>query len=153
MIVYRLSKEAFKNDLSGKGAEKAGGRWNSKGVAMLYTGESRALCTAELAVHLPLGIVPKDYFLVSIEFPDSISMLTTDVADLPSGWKSFPHPHFTQEIGNQFISERKYLVMKVPSAVVQGDHNYLFNPSHHLFSQVHILSTEFYGFDERLFKR
>ena len=57
MIVYRLSKSKYSADLSGKGAEKAGGRWNSKGVAMVYTSASRALCTAEVAVHVPLGIV------------------------------------------------------------------------------------------------
>ncbi len=70
MIVYRLSKSKYSADLSGKGAEKAGGRWNSKGVAMVYTSASRALCTAEVSVHVPLGIVPVDYELVSIEIPD-----------------------------------------------------------------------------------
>ena len=43
MIVYRLSKSKYSADLTGKGAEKAGGRWNSKGVAMVYTSTSRAL--------------------------------------------------------------------------------------------------------------
>ena len=61
MIVYRLCKSIYKKDLSGKGAEIAGGRWNSKGYAILYTSESRSLCTAEIAVHTPLGNVPADY--------------------------------------------------------------------------------------------
>jgi RES domain-containing protein len=153
MIVYRLSKASYKNDLSGKGAERAGGRWNSKGISMLYTGESRALCTAELAVHLPLGIVPKDYFMVSMEYPDSVDILAIDEKQLPADWKSFPHPHSTQEIGNRFISEGRYLVMRVPSAVVQGDHNYLFNPFHPHITELKIISTVPYSFDERLFKR
>ena len=54
MKVFRLCKAKFANDLSGLGAEKSGGRWNSKGVAMVYSSESRALCTTEIAVHTPL---------------------------------------------------------------------------------------------------
>jgi RES domain-containing protein len=42
MIVYRLAKAKYSNDLSGKGAEKTGGRWNSKGTALLYTSESQS---------------------------------------------------------------------------------------------------------------
>lgn len=153
MIVYRLTKEQYKNDLSGKGAEKAGGRWNSKGVAMLYTSASRALCTAEIAVHTPLGVVPKDYHLVTIEYPDSVPVSTVEINDLPIGWRSFPFPHVTQEMGDRFINEGNFLVMRVPSAVIQGDYNYLINPFHPLFAQVNIITTEAYGFDERLFIR
>ena len=151
MIVYRLSGEKYKNDLSGRGAERAGGRWNSKGVAMLYTCQSRALCTTEIAVHTPLGIVPSDYWLTSIEIPDSTPVHEVNPTSLPKDWKSFPHPHSTQVIGDNFVSAGKYLVMKVPSAVVQGDFNYLVNPAHSLFQSLKIKSTELFEFDERLF--
>ena len=46
MIVFRLSKAQFANDLSGKGAELVGGRWNSRGNAMLYTSQSIEKYTA-----------------------------------------------------------------------------------------------------------
>jgi RES domain-containing protein len=151
MIIYRLSHRKFKHDLSGKGAEIAGGRWNSKGVPMLYTADSRALCTAEIAVHTPLGIVPKDYFLITIEIPAHTKVL--EVKELPENWKAFPHLHQTQEIGDAFIRDGKYLVMKAPSAVVQGDFNYLINPNHRMAHQVKIIQTEPYSFDERLFRK
>ena len=92
MIVFRLCKGKYKNDLSGKGAEKSGGRWNSRGSAVIYTCESRALCTAEIAVHTPLGIVPNDYLLLTIEIPDNISIIELKVKDLPKNWRTFPHP-------------------------------------------------------------
>jgi RES domain-containing protein len=151
MIVFRLGREKFKNDLSGKGAEKAGARWNSKGHAMVYTSESRALCTTEIAVHTPLGNLPVDYFLTTIEIPDTVPVLDLAIAGLPKGWKSIPHSNSTQVIGDNFLAEGKFLVMKVPSAVVQGDFNFLLNPSHKLVSKVKILKTELFEFDERLF--
>jgi len=63
MNVFRLSKSEFSNDLWGNGAEKSGGRWNSKGVAMLYTSASRALCTTEIAVNYPPTAKPMGWAL------------------------------------------------------------------------------------------
>lgn len=153
MTVYRLSKEKYKNDLSGKGAEIAGGRWNSKGTAMLYTSQSRALCTTEIAVHIPLGIIPANYWITTIEFPDTAGIYEIDAGMLPGDWKTVPHSHTTQIIGDTFITNRKFLVMKAPSAVIQGDFNYLINPLHSLFPQIKIIATDLFEFDERLFKR
>ncbi|RNI24989.1 RES family NAD+ phosphorylase [Rufibacter latericius] len=151
MIVFRLSKGLYKNDLSGRGAELAGGRWNSKGTAVLYTCESRALCTTEIAVHTPLGIVPADYWLITLEVPDQLALREVLPSELPHDWRSFPHPNATQLIGDAFVQEGKFVGLKVPSAVVQGDHNYLFNPRHPQFSQLELISTEPFPFDERLF--
>lgn len=153
MIVYRLSKAAYATDLSGKGAEKAGGRWNSKGVAMVYTGESRALCTAEIAVHTPLGNLPNGYTLICIEIPEEIPLGKLAMEELPGDWKSFPHPHTTQEIGDRFIKDSVFAVLKVPSAVVQGEYNYLLNPYHPDISRIRVVGTEVFSFDERLFIR
>lgn len=97
MIVFRLAKTEFAEDLSGKGAELSGGRWNHKGVPLLYTSESRALCVAEVAVHIPLGIVPKDYTLVSIEIPDSIKIHEIKKESLEKSWNVFPYKHSTKE--------------------------------------------------------
>lgn len=153
MIVYRLCKKKYKNDLSGKGAEKSGGRWNSKGQAILYTSESRSLCTTEIAVHTPLGNIPLDYNLVSIEIPDSAEIFEIKISDLLPDWKSHPHPNSIQLLGDKFLSDGKYLILKVPSVIVQGDFNYLINPGHKLFSIVNIIKTEEFDFDERLFKK
>jgi RES domain-containing protein len=152
MIVYRLSKRKYADDLSGKGAEVAGGRWNSKGNPMFYTSESRSLCTTEIAVHTPLGIMPVDFFLVSIEIPDDLAISEIKISELPMDWRSLPHAHSTQVIGDHFLKEAKYAVMRVPSAVVQGDSNYLLNPAHKDFTKIRIMGTEPFGFDERLFK-
>lgn len=153
MIVFRLSKSKFADDLSGKGAEKSGGRWNSKGTAMVYTSESRALCTTEIAVHTPLGNLPLDYELISIEIPDTIKIQELDLKDLPADWKSIPHSHATQEIGDSFVSDGIYPVLRVPSAVVQDEFNYLVNPRHLESQKIKVKAIEPFNFDERLFIR
>ena len=56
MIVYRITKSPYRKDLSGMGAKLYGGRWNSKGIPLIYCSESRALAYAEVAIHLPLHL-------------------------------------------------------------------------------------------------
>ena len=153
MIVFRLSKSTYAADMSDKGAEMCGGRWNSKGVAIIYTSDSRALCTAEIAVHTPLGILPTDYELTTIQIPENTIIPELEISELPKNWKSIPHAHSTQEIGDQFVDDDHFLAIKVPSAVVQGEFNYLINPSHVDFKSVTIVKTEAFTFDERLFNR
>ena len=151
MIVYRLAKAKFSNELSGKGAEKTGGRWNSRGVAMIYASESRALCTTEIAVHIPLGLLPSDYKIITIEIPDSIKIQMLTKNKLPAYWNAIPHPASSQQIGDDFIRKNKSAVLKVPSAVVPGDFNYLFNPGHKDFQLIKIRKVERFAFDSRLF--
>jgi RES domain-containing protein len=153
MIVYRLSKSKFASDLSGRGAEKTGGRWNSKGTALVYTSASRALCTTEIAVHTPLGNLAKDYMLVTIEIPESTPILDFSTIELPRDWKSIPHAHSTQLGGDNFVAQGLFAVLKVPSVVVQDEFNYLINPLHPAAREVVIRGIEPFNFDERLFNR
>jgi len=152
MIVYRLSKGKYKNDLSGIGAEKFGGRWNNKGFRMVYTSESRALANLEVAVHVALKLVPKDYYLTTIEIPDELIKSYPENKLNGKDWKTHPPSEFTQKEGDNFIKKNKSLVLKVPSAIVHGDYNYLINPVHKDIESVKILSNEPFTFDERLFK-
>ena len=152
MIVYRLTQAEYKDQLTGIGAELYVGRWSSKGVRIIYTSQSRALCTTEIAVHTPLGIIPSSHYLQSINIPDG-KFKQVKTAELDKKWKAFPHHNSSKSIGDNFINENKSLVLKVPSAVIQGDYNYIINPKHKLFSKVEILSIESFGFDKRLFIR
>lgn len=129
MIVYRLSRSQYSHDLSARGAEIAGGRWNSKGIAMLYTGENISLCMAEVAVHMPLGIVPKDYEIISLEIPDD-EIMELSKSKLPENWRDTLPMSETQKLGNEFILNSSKMILKVPSMVVQGEFNYLINPKH-----------------------
>jgi RES domain-containing protein len=153
MIVFRLCKREYRKDLSGGGAWRFGGRWNSKGTFMVYTGETRALCSTEIAVHSPYGIIPEDHFMVSIEIPNTIKIKELPIDELPYEWNHFPQQEETQKTGDAFVEEGKYLILKVPSATIQGEHNYLMNPNHPDMKRVSVIQVEPFTFDKRLFIR
>jgi RES domain-containing protein len=152
MEVFRLSRKKYKIELSGKGASLAGARWNSKGTEIVYCAQSRALAMAEVVVHLSLALVPKDFVMVTITIPDDIIIATLDINLLQRDWNIFPNSFTTQLIGDDFIRTSNYCVLKVPSAVVKGDFNFLINPYHQDFSKIKITSQEDFPFDKRIFK-
>lgn len=119
---------------------------------MLYTSASRALCVIEIAVRTPLGCIPIDYKIVTLDIPVH-SILKMDRSTLPSDWDSLPHSDSTQKIGDEFIHNGKFLALKVPSAAVQDEFNYLINPNHKDMNKVRIINVQPFTFDERLFIR
>lgn len=149
MYVYRISGANHANDLTGTGARLAGGRWNRRGIPVLYTSSSRALATLEVLVHIPVAYIPKEYRLLTIQIPED-SITSIPLNDLPDNWDSLtPLPELTFYSEN-WIQENRYLCLKVPSAIVQGEYNFLINPLHSRFNQVMIVQNEPYRFDPRL---
>ena len=153
MEVFRLTSHQFANSLSGKGAAIYGARWNSIGVEVIYAAANRSLAMAEVAVHFTLATLPKNFMMVTIHIPDEIEIFKIDHSILPANWNTFPHPHSTQQIGDQFIAENKYCVMQIPSVVTKGDYNLLINPKHPLFDSIQIIEVERFPFDSRVFIR
>ncbi|TXN37728.1 RES family NAD+ phosphorylase [Flagellimonas hymeniacidonis] len=154
MIAYRLGKTQFINDLTGTGAYLYGGRWNNKGIRMLYTGQSRALAMAEASVHLPLHLVPTGYSILELEFPDEMIQVFDQKQLEHVNWRSFPASYVTQEIGDTFIESSLQLALKVPSVIVEGDFNYLLNPNFPEYTNlVKINDIRDFPFDERIFNR
>jgi RES domain-containing protein len=152
MRVFRLSKRKYSKELNGKGAAKSGNRWNSKGTEIIYTAESRALAMAEVAVHLTLATLPSDYVMIEIEIPDNIIAKELILKELDEDWNNHPPNSITQKIGDEFIDSIKECLLKVPSAVVQGDSNYLINPYHPDFKKIEIIEITDFPFDKRIFK-
>lgn len=148
MILYRIANCKYINSLDGMGARLYGGRWNSKGSAMIYTASSRALAVLEVLVHLPPLFTPDNFCIGTIEIPDT-KIFALDINTLPANWKDVSSPAALKQMGNQFLKDGKYLAMKVPSSVVEQEYNYLLNPAHHLISKVKVKSQPF-NFDDRL---
>src|ERR1700681_283868 len=151
MNAYRLSRAAYANDLSGNGSSFKGARWNSAGIEMIYTAESRALAMAEVMVHFAVAMIPSDYMMVSLNIPDDLIIQQISVDALPENWNIFPYLSSTQTIGDSFIRENLFPVLRVPSAVVPGDFNLLLNPHHPDFKNIMIQKVEKFPFDSRIF--
>ena len=149
MILYRIANCNYASDLSGTGARLYGGRWNSEGKAMLYLASSRALAVLEVLVHLNPLIIPSNFCLAEIEVPDN-SITLLDIALLPRNWQDVSAPALLKEIGDTFLKKQKYLLMRVPSAVVSAEYNYVLNPQHPEARNIKIINKEPFNFDERL---
>ena len=151
MEVFRLSRKKYSSALSGKGAALKGARWNSPGIELIYTASNRSLAMAEIAVHFTLATLPSDYMMIGIFIPDNLTIKVIQEKNLPKDWNSFPYQSSTQSFGDNFAKENKFCLLKIPSAVTQGDFNILINPNHSEFKRIKIISLEPFPFDNRIF--
>ncbi|MGB3635214.1 MAG: RES domain-containing protein, partial [Rubrobacteraceae bacterium] len=74
---------------SGEGARIYGGRWNSKGRAVVYSSESNALAVLEQLVHVEDPAILDAFVVVSA----SLNKATVEVlslSSLPDGWRAYP---------------------------------------------------------------
>jgi RES domain-containing protein len=149
MVLYRITKCNFATDLSGTGARLYGGRWNSEGKAAIYLSSSRSLAVLEVLVHLTPLMIPSGYCLVEIEVPDH-SIINISFEQLPDNWRDVTGPAALKHIGDKFLKDQQYLLMKMPSSIVPMENNYLLNPQHSAMKTVKVLKSEPFDFDSRL---
>jgi len=151
MEVFRLARKQYAGKLSGMGAAMWGARWSSVGVELIYTACNRSLAMAEVAVHLTLATMPKNFLMITIDIPDDIKFLQLEIEDLPNNWNAFPHLCSSQVIGDQFVREGAYCLLRLPSVVTKGDYNVLINPYHADFKRIRVVAKEEFPFDQRIF--
>ena len=150
---WRITKqEHTATAFSGEGARLYGGRWNSPGVSLVYTAQSRALAALEMLVHLESPALLKKYLLFEVSFDSSyVQQLSLD--DLPTDWRSDPPPSSTQAIGDAWATSLASPVMLVPSVLIPGESNFLLNPRHSQFPELRIGDPVPFEFDPRLVTR
>jgi RES domain-containing protein len=149
---WRITKQKHaRTAFKGEGARLYGGRWNSAGRLVVYTAESRALALAEILVHLESAGVLSRYVMFQVEI-DKSYVADVDRGALPKNWRAEPAPKRLQTIGDDWLESGKSAVLRVPSAIVDGEFNYLLNPSHSDFSKLQIHGPERFPIDKRLVK-
>jgi RES domain-containing protein len=121
MIVYRISKTRYANDLSGEGARLHGGRWNHKGTPCIYTSENRALAVLEYTVNVAIDDIPRALSMVVIDIP--VDDMTTFAP-----------------------------IIKIPSAVIPEEFNYVLNPMHPDSRSFRIIQVTDFVYDIRIKK-
>src|SRR5687768_6206831 len=124
IVVQKHTDTAF----SGEGAAKFGGRWNSKGVPVVYTSATQSLAALEILVHL-VPSPPLIYRVLSVEFDDQL-MEKVPLHKLPSDWQDDPVTSGTRAIGDKWAKSGKSAILEVPSVLIPSENNYLLNPEH-----------------------
>lgn len=148
IVKRKHSRDAF----SGEGARQFGGRWNSPGVAVVYSAEHVSLAVLEILVHVEhSGLLP-NYVLFQVDFEEGL-VEALDLSALPRNWRSYPAPLRLRTIGDEWVAEGRSAVLSVPSAVVPLERLFLLNPRHPDFQRIKVGKPQPFSLDARLLKQ
>jgi RES domain-containing protein len=146
MEVFRISSEKWAGILQGSGRAA---RWNSNGFFIGYTASTRALACLEMLVHLSGEQIKTPFKLSIIYIPDNISIENFS-GFYNSDWAELENYHQCQLIGDEWIKSQRTCILRVPSAIIKNEYNYLINPQHPDIHRIKIIELEDFEFDMRL---
>lgn len=151
MWCWRICRRRHAVDAaSGEGARLYGGRWNSRGVRVVYASASLALAAVETFVNLEPNLAPADLVSIKGEIPDAMETVTLDVGILPPRWYE-TRDESLRRFGNEWIRTGLSAALLVPSAAIRGEWNVLLNPVHAEFPRILFSDPEPFEFDARMF--
>jgi RES domain-containing protein len=140
------------DDLSGKGAERTGGRWNRNGTPLIYTSTSIALACLETVVHLSGGApLPLNRYLVRISLSPSAwrkRIVFDPTAHV--GWDAAPPGLVSMDWGTQWVVSGASLLAEVPSVVIPEEPNILINPTYTGAARLEVSKLRKWQYDLRL---
>lgn len=151
VAVYRLSKARYRDQVfSGLGGLYANGRWSRRGHLVVYASQSISLAVLEYALNYRRhGWLPPSV-LARAEIPDGVSIRAVSPTQLPTHWREPDPPETVRDIGRDWLARGDTVCLKVPSAIVPEEWNYLLNPQHPDFRNLIFGVAEEFYFDRRL---
>ncbi|MHB0980994.1 MAG: RES family NAD+ phosphorylase [Thermoleophilia bacterium] len=152
LLVWRLVTARYADSaFSGEGARRYGGRWNPRGVPLVYTSSSQSLALLEMLVQDdPLRA---RYVVIPATLPDRVAIERVTVAELPAAWRELGARERLQALGAAWAARLPSAVLAVPSVVIPAESNYLLNPLHPAFGEIQIGEPRPFFTDLRLFRR
>ncbi len=151
MRLWRICRARHaKTEFAGDGAKLFGGRWNSRGTAVVYTSTSLALAAIETFVNLEPYLRPNDLVSIEAELPDDESAARLEPTTLPRNWRSIGSDGL-RPIGDEWVRSGKTPSLYVPSAALRTEWNVLLNPAHAHFRRLRIEASQRFEFDVRMF--
>ena len=148
MEVFRITKKKYADKLFAPGVA---GRWNEKGEEVIYVASSRSLACLENMVHKSGRGGTDTYRTMVIYIPDTLAIEQVNIQDLPENWNQIPLCKECQKKGSKWYKSKKTAVLKVPSAVIPDEFNYVINVWHPEFNQIKLVDSLPFIFDKRLF--
>ncbi len=151
MQVWRLCRARHANTaFDGEGARLYGGRWNHKGLPIVYTSATLSLAALEVLVHHRVPIPPFEFVALAAEISARLKIETIRAQELPTDWQTDPAPIELQDMGSEWLQRASSAVLAVPSAIIETEFNYLINPRHPDFGRLKIHPPTSFSFDGRL---
>ena len=129
MQVWRVCKKKHKaTAFSGEGGLYAQARWTPQGFRSVYTAESLALASLEVFIHTESNKIP----LIAIRaiLPEDIAIETVELDSLPTDWQQEAAYPVLQNVGKQWLLSSRTPILKLPSAIIPIEFNYILNPQH-----------------------
>lgn len=152
MRLWRICRRRYAAEAaSGEGARLYGGRWNSRGVRMVYASASLALAAIETFVNLEPSLRPKDLVSIEGEIPDALEIGRLERRALPANWHA-TRDESLRRFGDEWIRAGQTAALLVPSAAIRGEWNVLLNPAHADFSKIKFHEPAPFEFDVRMFR-
>lgn len=152
MRVWRICRERYADvAYAGEGARLYGGRWNSKGIKVVYSSTSLALAAVEMFVNLEPKLRPDDLVSIEAEVPEGLRTERLDIKSLPRDWYQL-RDESLRAYGDRWIRNSTSTVLYVPSAAIRGEWNVLLNPDHPDFAKLAFQKPKPFEFDLRMFR-
>lgn len=142
MLVYRIEKAKYRKVSPPRGSLFAEGRWNRRGMWVVYTSETAALAKLEALANSGSKL-PDNRCLFSIEIKDDAPVVEITPEDLPKDWYSVPYKKSLANYVQQIIRSESYVAAIVPSIHSPKECNILLIPDYPEFDQyVRLVSSE-----------
>ncbi len=149
MVLWRISNHAI---LDGRGGLYAPGRWHSQGKPVVYLASTPASSLIEILVHLEVreGAFPKNYQLLKLDIPETVSRDCIQETQLDDGWVG--DTRISRFAGDRWLASAQSALLEVPSAIIPETTNWLLNPLHPDAARIRIEWARPYPYDGRLFR-
>lgn len=148
--LYRVIRDKYRHEpLSVAGSRLFGGRWNPKGISVLYATSTPELGLVETLAHAPAVRYEElpTYWVFSLDVPDDIRCYGRD--ELPDYWQDETYER-TQGWLKDWLVTPERLGVAVPSVLVPLSYNVILHPAHALFEQIRVIGQEVQPVNRRL---
>jgi RES domain-containing protein len=149
MILYRITREKYALDLSGRGGLLSSARWHDY-LPVIYASVNSATCILEKLVHLLPEEIHHDLTMSILTVNETLSSEKISIEQLPATWKHYPGPDILKRIGNAWLTAKSSPLLFVPSVIDPYSQNVLINPLHPDAVHIAVEKVEPFTYDERL---
>jgi len=152
MRFWRICRRRHASEAAtGEGASLVGGRWNRRGMRVVYASTSLALAAVETFVNLEPNLQPTDLVSIEGEIPDELEIRRLDPKRLPAHWYA-TIDETLRRFGDEWIHGAETVAFLVPSAAIRDEWNVLLNPAHRDFPKIKFQGLRTFQFDVRMFR-